>query len=440
MRIKDIVDFFIHPSYFNDTKSLRQVRLLVRTSFLTSLISNSYIYLSYYFEYDKGVTFMIANVVGFLLLPFLVKTRVHITIIGNFYTTIGAIAVITLTYFSGGMYSGIYPWIISIPILSLLVVGRKSAFFWGILALGFMIWFGWQAIIENDLPVEYNVEMRALWYTSVLTGLLMILLFITFVFEFNRSHALSELEKSNLQLIKQKNKITLQSEQLKEHINEKDFFIQILSHDLKNPLGNIESLFHLLQKQSLTADQKELVDLIHDSNQKATQLIAKVLDVSLSESKINVDLKATDVNTIITNCLNDFQGKADKKNILLKYRNGIHPKAHADATYLCQVIENLLSNAIKFSEKNKVVSVWIEQDEIHVFIFIKDQGPGFQPKEKKLMFSKFAQMSAKPTNGEGSTGLGLSLVKTYIEKMNGSIECDSKPNQGATFKISLPKV
>ena len=103
---------------------------IVQGTSLTSLFSNSYIWLSVIFEFDKGIYLMVFNVIGFLILAFLAKTRIKIGVLGNIYVFVGAFAVIVLTYFSGGLWSGIYPWIISIPVLAILVVDKWSGAAW----------------------------------------------------------------------------------------------------------------------------------------------------------------------------------------------------------------------------------------------------------------------------------------------------------------------
>ena len=116
MSIHKFIDFFIHEDRFRYSNELRKARLFVRGSLLTSLFSTSYIWLSIVFQFDKGVYLMIMNMVGFIVLALLVKTKISISVLGNIFVFLGAAAVIILTYFSGGVWSAIYPWIVSIPV------------------------------------------------------------------------------------------------------------------------------------------------------------------------------------------------------------------------------------------------------------------------------------------------------------------------------------
>src|SRR5947207_3233861 len=142
MNFGPLVNWFINPEYQNDALALRKARLLVRACLLTSLFSMSYVWLSVIFSFEKGIYFTAFNVIGYFILPFFVRTKISIKILGTLYSAIGAITVLALTWFSGGMWSAIYPWIIAIPVLSLLVVGKTPAIYWSIVCFLIMEFFG----------------------------------------------------------------------------------------------------------------------------------------------------------------------------------------------------------------------------------------------------------------------------------------------------------
>src|SRR5258706_14675925 len=137
-----LVDWFINPAYFDDATTLRRARLLVRACLLISMFYVSYVWLSFFFHYKKGLFLTAFNVIGYFMLPFLVRTRISLPVIANPYPAFGAITVVILTWFSGGMWSAIYPWIIAVPVLALLVVGKTPAIYWTIISFGCMMGFG----------------------------------------------------------------------------------------------------------------------------------------------------------------------------------------------------------------------------------------------------------------------------------------------------------
>ena len=106
--------------------------------------------------------------------------------------------------------------------------------------------------------------------------------------------------------------------------------------------------------------------------------------------------------------------------------------------YLHQVFDNLISNALKFSYPGTSINISVAESKQQVAIAIADQGPGFTQQDMKKLFGKFQRLSAKPTAGEPSTGLGLSIVKKYVKLLKGTIKCDSEMGKGAVFTIYLP--
>jgi len=438
MRIQILVDFFIHPTYFLEKDTLIRARLLVRASFLTSLFSNSYIWMSMLYDYDRGVTLMIFNGIGFLLLPFLVKTKLPINWLGNLYVAIGAFAIIVLTYYSGGMWSAVYPWMISIPVLALLVVNKLSGSVWGAISFLIMVWFGLLAIQGVELPVEYNPELKTLWFVSVLPGLLLIVLFIAFVFEYSQSKALADLEESNEKLEVQKTTITAQSSELEALIEEKDFLIRVLAHDLKSPLKNIESLATLLENDF--ENYTKYVSLIVQSTEKAQDLLSKVMEMDVSDPKdIKLNLGNIDLVELMQYVIDFMSESAKAKQIDISM---VTEKAKAiisaDKINLTSVFENLLSNALKFSKSGTQVQVVITTTSSIISVKIIDQGPGISASEEGHLFKKFSRLSSRPTAGESSTGLGLFLVKRHVELLEGKVYFTRNEGKGSTFTVELP--
>lgn len=131
--------------------------------------------------------------------------------------------------------------------------------------------------------------------------------------------------------------------------------------------------------------------------------------------------------------------RARKKNIEIEIRN-LAQDTHvlADKTYLSLVFENLISNALKFSNRESEINIVMQSNDGHVQVMVRDQGPGVLEGEEDRLFKKFAKLTAKPTAGESSTGLGLALVKRYVEMLNGQVWYERSATIGATFVVELP--
>jgi len=395
-----------------------------------------------YFEYDKGVQLMIFNVVGFLLLPLLSKTKIPINLLGNLYVLIGALAIFILTYFSGGMWSAIYPWIVAIPVLAILVVNRVSGLAWGGISYLVMQWFGMIALKGEELPVEYNLEMKTAWFVSVLPGLLLIVLFIAYVFEYIQQKALTEVEEKNTILNEQKETISTQSADLRKHIEEKEYIIRILAHDLKNPLSNITGLIHLMETEEEPEMRDKYVKMISQSSEQSQHLINSVLEMELSDhKKLKVKWEDVDLRDMLHDMVEQMELKAHKKEIQITLENKLeNATVKGDRIYMPLIFENFISNALKFSEYNTEVRIFIENRSNFIQVKVSDQGPGIKVEEQDNLFKKFTKLSARPTDGESSSGLGLSLVKRYTELLNGRVWYEGEFGVGSTFCVEFPKI
>jgi signal transduction histidine kinase len=107
---------------------------------------------------------------------------------------------------------------------------------------------------------------------------------------------------------------------------------------------------------------------------------------------------------------------------------------------LITVLDNLISNAVKYSPLGKNVYVQIGREGAMVRLNVQDEGPGFSEEDQLRLFGKYARLTPKPTGGEHSTGLGLSIVKRMVDRMHGHVWCSSKLGEGATFSLNLPAV
>ena len=119
--------------------------------------------------------------------------------------------------------------------------------------------------------------------------------------------------------------------------------------------------------------------------------------------------------------------------------DAVPAKVLVDPYVMVQVLENLVSNAVKYSPVGKNIFVRLKKEAGAVRLEVQDEGPGLSAEDQKKLFGKFARLSAKPTGGEHSTGLGLSIVKKMVEAMNGKVWCESELGKGATFIVTMPE-
>ena len=181
--------------------------------------------------------------------------------------------------------------------------------------------------------------------------------------------------------------------------------------------------------------------MMEASSGRLSDMIAKILDVEAIESqKLNLVIEPVCVSETLRDLAQRYRMAAEKKAITIQALFQESVIARVDRGYAEQVFENLLSNAIKFSPSDRNVFINLSLEKNKVICEIRDEGPGLTESDKKKLFGKYQKLSARPTGDETSTGLGLSIVKKFVEAMDGEIWCVSEAGKGASFFVAFPSV
>jgi len=232
-------------------------------------------------------------------------------------------------------------------------------------------------------------------------------------------------------------------DRLKQLAEDKDELLGILAHDLKNHLGGMQMSANLLRERMAQAPDSKPAQLCENICHSTGQLLAFVKEFlanSATDHGIVLTPGAVELSEIVAHAGKNYEEAARRKNLGFHLRVPEGPTyVAADRNALTQVIDNLLSNAVKFSPMGKPITVTVRSTTDGAECLIQDQGPGFSNQDKLLMFRRYGRLSARPTGGEPSTGLGLSIVRKLVAAMNGELICDSTPGEGTTFTVRLPR-
>lgn len=232
-------------------------------------------------------------------------------------------------------------------------------------------------------------------------------------------------------------------EQLSKANSAKNRFLGMAAHDLRNPLASIRGLAEFLRDGvvgELTPDQLDLIDTIHGASQSMLGLVNDLLDVATIESgELKINPADHDLGELVTKSVYLANIDAAKKQTRIVFEPaGPGPQLSIDAQKIRQVIDNLLSNAVKYSPPRATVTVELRADSRTCHLGVKDQGPGIPADERDRLFKDFSRLSAKPTGGEQSTGLGLAICRKIVEAHHGSIAAENLPAGGCEFHVTLP--
>lgn len=221
---------------------------------------------------------------------------------------------------------------------------------------------------------------------------------------------------------------------------EKNAFLGIAAHDLRNPIANIESLAMLLESDMREFGTPEMVEYnqdIMDCTRKMSALLSNLLDINrIEQGETMADIQRIDPLELLQLTVNEFKRAASAKQIHVEM-DACCPAIQADPILLRQVFENLLSNAIKYSPAGATVRISCKQNDGKLSICFSDEGPGIPESEHSRVFKKFPRLSPKPTAGELSTGLGLSIAKHLTLLMRGTIDFDTAVGKGTTFRVAF---
>lgn len=232
-------------------------------------------------------------------------------------------------------------------------------------------------------------------------------------------------------------------DQLKALAEDKDELLGILTHDLKNHLGGMQMSAQLLRDRAerLPDDNsRRLVDNILHSTTQMLAFVKEFLANASAERQQQIKLQQVDLADAITLALRQYRVAADRKRLHFAWSPPPQPvRALAEPVALNQVLENLISNAVKFSPHGRTITLTAKGDGDYSAVCVADEGPGFTDEDRSKMFRRYARLSARPTGGEPSTGLGLSIVKKLTEAMHGRLSVDTAPGGGANFTVRLPK-
>lgn len=254
-----------------------------------------------------------------------------------------------------------------------------------------------------------------------------------------------QLRRSNEELSIAHREIAEKNEQLQKLMTLQNQFLGMVTHDMRNPLGVILGYSRIMADGlggPLTEKQAKFSEAIHRSSKSLIALVNDLLEISEIESgNLRLDKQATDLVALVEQAveLNGFL--AEEKNIQILPVVEPIPITVLDPNKIEQVINNLLSNAIKFSFPNSQVRLELRPAERNwAEISVADRGQGIPKEEQANIFQHYQRTSVKSTAGEKSTGLGLAIVKRIVEGHGGTIELDSEPGRGSTFKVRLPLV
>jgi signal transduction histidine kinase len=306
-----------------------------------------------------------------------------------------------------------------------------------------------QAQYDIDKEHKYAVQLRKeRWYQLILLGFGVILLGLLslYVVSLIKNNKIKQaknalLEAQNEEITHQKNLLEEQKRELEQLNKSKDQLFSILSHDLRSPIGALKSTLGLLNDDIIQVEDFKRISVKLERDVENTyNLLEELLEWSYSQMKgIEPQKALLDLEDLLAEKIELYKDNMQSKNITFSLLTDDELNVYADKNQLGIVVSNLLSNAIKFTPVGGKISIESHEYEDNIEMKIKDSGIGIPSESMCNIFDTQSSFRRKGTAGENSTGLGLKLCKTMIEKNNGTINVESEVGKGTTFTIVIPK-
>lgn len=217
-------------------------------------------------------------------------------------------------------------------------------------------------------------------------------------------------------------------------------FLQNISHEIRTPLNSIIGFIDLLSEVDYPQDmQKEYLAIMKTNSHRLLSTLNAIIDVAKIEAGIMTsNFTKVDIENIINDVYNFYYHEASKKNLLLKTElKDKKITINTDEEKIYGIFTNLIKNAIKYSEKGSITIGYMEHPQ-NITFYVRDEGKGIPENMLENIFHRFIQVDNTSSKSHEGAGLGLSIVKSYLDQLGGRIWVESQLNIGSTFYFSLP--
>lgn len=283
---------------------------------------------------------------------------------------------------------------------------------------------------ENRLV---NEKVRLTWMLNIAISAFALTLLVAIILLYRSYSAKLAL---NAELLTKNEKISRLNQM-------KDQLFSVVSHDLRGPMTSLQQTLQLVNENAVSAEEQNylLQNLSHQVT-VSNQMLNNLLTWATTQRKgMATHIAALNPDAIVLEILSVFELIADKKNIAINYSSVGAAPLLADADQFRIIVQNILSNAIKFTPKKGSINIFFQSSERVVTINIQDTGIGMNKEKQEHLFKDFGSaISSYGTAKEKGTGIGLMIVKEFIDQNNGTLNLTSEEGKGTTFSVSFPAV
>lgn len=432
MALACALDPAIPTRFSEDPDIARRALLTARFGLLGSIFGLAYAVFYIGIGHRYGAIIILICSGAFASIPFVLPRVRRVETAGNLLVLTMAFGFCALCGVEGGLRGHAIAWLVTVPLCALLLVGTRGARNWVLIVFAAASVIAGAEVSGHSFPITFKEQWGPIVSAAGYLGLIIFMFALGMIFETSRARAFGRMQDALKDL-------AATNEHLVRLNAEKNEFLGIAAHDLKNPLTVILGCAEMITLTEDPETVRHMSGSIVSATTRMRDLITDLLDANaIEQGKFASKIERFDLSALAEECAENNRMTATRKEITISFGASPGLWAKADRAATMQILENLISNALKFSPPGTTVQVHAMPERDGALVLVRDQGPGLSEEDQKKLFGKFTRLTARPTGGESSTGLGLSIVKRLAEAMHGSVTCTSLLGHGATFSLRLP--
>ena len=381
-KMGSLLDRQIPPEFFNDPERTRRARRITGFGLLGSMFGVVYAFAYLLIGHIWGAIIVALCCTGVALTPWVMRWRKSVELAGNLFMLTLTLGFLGLCFVEGGLEGHAIAWLVSVPLCALLMVDQKSARRWALIDFSAASVVAGLDLAGIKLSPTYAPKWHAIITAGGYLGLILFMFILGLIFENGRARAFARMQAALAEL-------GASNERLVHLNNEKNEFMGIAAHDLKNPLTVILCNAELVTMSQDRAQTEKLCKGIVTVANRMRDLIANLLDANAIEQGNFVSkVVQCDIQALVKQSLEQNLTAATRKQIAFRVgiSNGLWAKADRAATL--QILDNLISNALKYSPPNTTVHVHALPEAGSVLVKIRDEGPGINAEAQQKLFQR----------------------------------------------------